>query len=78
MIFRDVTTILIERKHLKILFRSDPESVILYLNRPDRPGLTALHRALQFEIEAPWNIFQKLVGPTAAGRAGGRAGGFGH
>jgi hypothetical protein len=29
-IFGDVTTVLNERKHLKILFRSVPDSVILF------------------------------------------------
>jgi hypothetical protein len=65
MIFRDVTNVLNERKHLKIVFRSGPDAVILFLDRSNRPGLTALHRALQFEIEAPWDMFQKLIESAA-------------
>ena len=57
-------TVLNERKHLKIVFRSVPDSVILFLDRSDRPGLTALHHPLQLKVEVGVNSFQKLVAPT--------------
>ncbi len=60
-IFLDVTTVLNERKPLKIVFRSVADSVILFLERSERPGLTALHRPLQNEIEVGEDMFQKLV-----------------
>jgi hypothetical protein len=60
-IFRDVTTVLNERENLKIVFRSVPDSVILFLDRCYRQGLTALHLQLQFEIEVGMDLFQKLV-----------------
>ncbi len=44
-IFRDVNTILNERKHLKIVFRSVSDSVTLFLDQTDLPGLTTLHSA---------------------------------
>ncbi len=47
MMFRDVTTVLNERKHLKMVIRSVPDSVILFLGRTEWSGLTALHRAKQ-------------------------------
>ncbi len=47
MKFHDVTTVLNERKHLKMLIRSVPESVSLNLGRAECLGLTALHRAIQ-------------------------------
>ncbi len=59
--FCDLTTVLNERKHLKIVFRSVPNSVILFLDRSDRSGLTALIRSLQFEIEVGEGSVQKLV-----------------
>jgi len=44
------------------LARADvPDSVILFLDQSERPGLTALHRPLQFEIEVGEYMFQKLV-----------------
>jgi hypothetical protein len=43
MLFREVTTVLNERKHLKIVIRSVPDSVSLILGRTEWPGLTALH-----------------------------------
>ncbi len=46
MMFREVTTVLNERKHLKMVIRSVPDSVSLILGRTEWPGLTALHRAL--------------------------------
>jgi hypothetical protein len=46
MMFCDVTTVLNERKHFKMVIRSVPESVSLILGRTERLGLTALHRAL--------------------------------
>ncbi len=36
-IFRDVTTVLNKRNHLKIVFRSVQDSVILFLDRSKRP-----------------------------------------
>ncbi len=59
--FRDIATVLNERKHLKIVFRSVSDSVILFLDRSDRPGLTALHHPLQFEIEVGEDSVHKLV-----------------
>ncbi len=50
MMFRDVTTVLNERKHLKMVIRSVPDSVSLNLGRTECPGLTALHRAHQFQL----------------------------
>ncbi len=38
-LFREVTTVLSEIKHLKIVFRSVPDSVFLLLDRLNRPGL---------------------------------------
>ncbi len=53
-IFCNLTTVLNERKHLKIVFRSVPDSDILFLesnlDRSNRPGLTALHRRFNFEL----------------------------
>ncbi len=46
MMFREVTTVLNERKQLKIVARSMPDLVSLILGLTERPGLTALHRAL--------------------------------
>jgi hypothetical protein len=56
-IFRNVTTVLNERKHLKIALSSVPDSVILFLDRSDQPGLTALHRPFNFEFRQghSWN-----------------------
>ncbi len=48
MMFRDVTTVVNERKHFKMVSRSDwsvPELVSLILGRTKRLGLTALHSA---------------------------------
>jgi hypothetical protein len=42
-IFKGVTSVLNERKHLKIVFRSVQDSASLFLDRSNRPGLTALH-----------------------------------
>ncbi len=53
-IFRDITTVLNERKHLKIVFRSVPDSVILFLDRSDRPGLTASHCPLRVNSKLKW------------------------
>ncbi len=47
-------TVLNERKHLKIVFRSVPDSASLFLDpsdRPGGPGLTALHHAFQLEVK---------------------------
>ncbi len=46
LMFRGVTTFLNERKHLKMVIRSVPDSVSLILGRTEWQGLTALHRAL--------------------------------
>ncbi len=46
MMFREVTTVLNERKQLKIVARSMPDLASLILGLTERPGLTALHRAL--------------------------------
>jgi hypothetical protein len=43
--YHDKTTVLNERKHLKMVIRSVPNSVSLFVERADRPGLTTLHRA---------------------------------
>jgi hypothetical protein len=48
MIFCDVTTVLNERKHLKIAFRSVPDSVSLVLDQMDRPGLTGNSIRIEF------------------------------
>jgi hypothetical protein len=45
MMFRDVTTVLNERKHLKMEIRSFPDAVNLFLGRTEWLGLTTLHRA---------------------------------
>ncbi len=50
MMFRDVTTVLNESKHLKMVIRSVPDSVSLNLGQTECPGLTALHRAHQFQL----------------------------
>jgi hypothetical protein len=50
MMFCYITTILNERKHLKMVIRSVPDSVSLNLGRTECPGLTALHRAHQFQL----------------------------
>jgi hypothetical protein len=47
MMFREVTTVLNERKHLEMVIRSVPDSVGLFLGRTEWLGLTALHRAKQ-------------------------------
>ncbi len=48
-IFRDVMTILNERKQLKIVIRSVPDPVsFCFKNQADRPGLTALHVLFNF------------------------------
>ncbi len=60
-IFRDVTTVLNERKHLKKVFRSVSDSITLFLDRSDRQGVTALHSPLQFEIEVGEDSIQQLV-----------------
>ncbi len=46
MLFRYVTTLLNERKLLKMVIRSVPDSVSLIFGRPEWPGRTALHRAV--------------------------------
>ncbi len=46
MMFREVTTVLNEGKHLKMVIRSVPDSVSLILGRTEWLGLTALQRAL--------------------------------
>jgi hypothetical protein len=43
MLLRDVTTVLNERKHLKMVIRSFPDSVSLFLGRPEWLGRAALH-----------------------------------
>jgi hypothetical protein len=45
MMFRDVTTVLNERKNFKMESRSVPDSVSLFLGRTEWLGLTALHHA---------------------------------
>jgi hypothetical protein len=50
MMFFEVTTVLNERKHLEMVIRSVPDSVSLILGRTKCPGLTALHRAHQFQL----------------------------
>ncbi len=47
MMFREVKTVLNERKHLKMVIRSVTDSVCQILGRAERPGLAALHRAEQ-------------------------------
>ena len=53
MLFRDITTVLNERKHLKMVIWSVPDSVSLILGRTEWPGLTALHRAKQVGLVWP-------------------------
>ncbi len=43
MMFRDVTTDLNERKHLKMVIRSVPDSISLFFGRAEWLGLTTLH-----------------------------------
>ncbi len=46
MMFCEVTTVLNEIKHLKMVARSIPYLVSLILGLTERLGLTTLHRAL--------------------------------
>ncbi len=46
MMFHEVTTVLNERKHLKMVIRSAPDAVSLILGGTEWLGLTALHCAL--------------------------------
>ncbi len=46
IMFRDVTTVLNERKHLKMVIRSVPDSFSLILGRIEQLGFAALHRAV--------------------------------
>jgi hypothetical protein len=46
MMFRDVTTVLNERKHLKMVIALVPEPVSLVLGQAEGLGLIALHRAI--------------------------------
>ena len=50
MMFRDEMTVLNERKHLKMVIRSVPDSVILILGRTEWQGLIALHLAQQLKL----------------------------
>jgi hypothetical protein len=50
VMFRDMTTVLNESKHLEMVIRSVPDSVSLILGRTAWPGLTALHRAKQLKL----------------------------
>jgi hypothetical protein len=50
MMFREVRTVLNERKHLKMVFRSVPDSVSPILGWTEWPGLTTLHRAKQVDL----------------------------
>jgi hypothetical protein len=50
MMFGEVTTVLNERKHLKMVIRSVPDAIILILGRAEWPGLAALHRAQQVDL----------------------------
>ncbi len=50
MMFHEVTTVLNERKHLKMVIRSVPDAVSLILGRTEWLGLTALHRALLVDL----------------------------
>ncbi len=45
MMFREVTTVLNERKYLEMVIRSDPDAVSLILGQDEWPGLAALHSA---------------------------------
>ena len=47
IMYHDSTTVLNERKHLKIVIRSVPDSISLFLDQTNRPGLTTLHSAIQ-------------------------------
>jgi hypothetical protein len=47
MMFREVTTVLNERKHLRMVIRTVPDSVSRILGLTERQGLAALHRAEQ-------------------------------
>ncbi len=55
MIFRDVTTVLNERKHLNMSFT---DSVSLILGRAECLGLTTLHCAIQFQLNGPRTHFK--------------------
>jgi hypothetical protein len=46
IMFREVTTVLNERKHLIMVIRSVPDAVSLILGRTEWLGITALHCAL--------------------------------
>ncbi len=50
MLFRDWKTILNERKYLKMVIRSVPDSVSLILGWNEGLGLAALHRAKQVDL----------------------------
>ncbi len=47
VMIREVTTVLNDRTHLKMVIRSVPVPVSLILGLTKCPGLTALHRAKQ-------------------------------
>jgi hypothetical protein len=49
MMFRDVTTVLNETKHLEMVIRTVPDSFSLILDRTERLGLAALHRAVSVD-----------------------------
>ena len=50
MMFRDVRTVLNERKHIKMVIRSVSDAIGLILGRTEWPGLIALHRAQQLKL----------------------------
>ncbi len=50
IMFREVTTVLNERKHLEMVIRSVPDSVSLILGRTEWLGHTALHSAQQLKL----------------------------
>ncbi len=60
MMFRDVTTVLNEREHLKVVISSVSDSVSLNLGRTEWPGLTALHRAHQVDLVRHRTCFKCL------------------
>ncbi len=58
MMFREVTTVLNDRRHLKMVIRSVPDAVSLILGRTEWMGLAALHRAQQVDHarQIPWRV----------------------
>ena len=75
MMFRDLTTVLNERKHLKMLIRSVPDSVSPILGRAECLGLTALHCPFNFELNGASTFLECLSYGLARWVAGTAPGG---